>query len=146
MRRRSATAGFTLVELLVVLGLMGLILAAAVMARPRNAVARLETAARSMAAALQLARSRAMAANVDVVVMIDPLKGEFGYPKAMHRLPQGMRVALTIAESERYGERGGLRFFPDGQSSGGDILLTYEGRERRIAVNWLTGEPRLSRR
>ncbi|MBK3665374.1 GspH/FimT family pseudopilin [Bradyrhizobium diazoefficiens] len=143
--RSSSSAGFTLIELLVVLGIMGLILASAVLARPKNAVARVERTARSMAATFQLARSRAMAANTDVVVAIDPVNGEFGYRNAMHKLPKGMSMAVTIAETERLGDTGALRFFPDGQSSGADILLSYQGHTRRIAVNWFTGEPVLGR-
>jgi general secretion pathway protein H len=61
----------------------------------------------------------------------------------MHTLPRGMIAAVTVAETERFGDRGGIRFYPDGQSSGGEIALTLEGRQARIAVNWLTGEPRL---
>jgi general secretion pathway protein H len=56
-----------------------------------------------------------------------------------------MTVALTVAETERVANIGGIRFFPDGQSSGGEIALTLEGRSARIAVNWLTGEPQLNR-
>jgi general secretion pathway protein H len=52
---------------------------------------------------------------------------------------------MIAAESERVGDSGGMRFYPDGQSSGGEIVLALEGRASRIAVNWLTGEPRLSR-
>ena len=143
--RSSSSAGFTLIELLVVLGIMALILASAVVARPQNAAARVERTARSMAATFQLARSRAMTANTDVVVAIDPVNAEFGYRNAMHKLPKGMSIAVTIAETERRGDTGGLRFFPDGQSSGGDILLSYQGYTRRIAVNWFTGQPVLGR-
>jgi general secretion pathway protein H len=55
-----------------------------------------------------------------------------------------MAVALTIAEPERAQDSGGLRFYPDGQSSGGEIILALDGHISRIAVNWLTGEARLS--
>jgi general secretion pathway protein H len=56
-----------------------------------------------------------------------------------------MAVAMTVAENERTTNIGGIRFFPDGQSSGGEIALTLDGRSTRIAVNWLTGEPQLNR-
>ena len=55
----------------------------------------------------------------------------------------GMVAAVVVAETERSGDVGGIRFYPDGQSSGGEIALTLDGRSARIAVNWLTGEPRL---
>jgi general secretion pathway protein H len=63
----------------------------------------------------------------------------------MHALPRGMTVVMIAAEKERRGYSAGMRFYPDGQSSGGEIVLALEGRASRIAVNWLTGEPWLSR-
>ena len=144
-RRAKQTAGFTLVELLVVMGIMGLILAAVLVARPKTAATRVAVAARAVAATLQLARAQAMASNAETVVRIDAQKHQFGLAKSMHALPRGITVAMTVAETERVGDSGGMRFYPDGQSSGGEIVLVLEGRTSRIAVNWLTGEPRLSR-
>jgi len=143
--RGKCSPGFTLIELLVVLGIMGLVLAGVMAAKPNAAATRVAIAARSVAATLQLARARAMAGNVETVVHIDTQRHEFGMASAMHALPRGMTVALTIAETERRGDSGGLRFYPDGQSSGGEIVLMLDGRASRIAVNWLTGEPRLGR-
>jgi general secretion pathway protein H len=144
-RRAKQTAGFTLAELLVVIGIMGLILAAVLVARPKTAATRVAVAARAVAATLQLARAQAMASNAETVVRIDPERRRIGLTRSMHALPRGMTVAVTVAESERVGDSGGMRFYPDGQSSGGEIVLTLEGRTSRIAVDWLTGEPRLSR-
>jgi general secretion pathway protein H len=139
-----SSRGFTLIELLVVLGIISLVLSYAISSRPNAATARVTVAARSVALTLQLARARAMAGNIETVVRIDAEKGEFGMPGAVHALPNGTTVALTIAENERFGNGGGLRFYPDGQSSGGEIVLGLDGRSSRIEVNWLTGEPRLS--
>jgi general secretion pathway protein H len=139
------SAGFTLVELLVVMGIMGLVLATVLSAKPKTAATRVAVAARAVAATLQLARAQAMASNAETVVRIDTQKRQFGLAKSMHALPRGMTVAMTAAETERIGNSGGMRFYPDGQSSGGEIVLMLDGRASRIAVNWLTGEPQLSR-
>jgi general secretion pathway protein H len=128
----------------VVIGIIGLVLAVSISARP-NSAARVAVAARTLAATLQLARARAISSNVETVVRIDTQKGEFGTASAMRALPTGMTVALTVAEAERTGDSGSVRFYPDGQSSGGEIVLRLDGRASHIAVNWLTGEPRLSR-
>jgi general secretion pathway protein H len=141
----KSSAGFTLVELLVVMGIVGMILAVVLSARPNTAATRVAVAARAVAATLQLARAQAMASNTETVVRIDTDKRQIGLARSMHPLPRGMTVAITVAETERAGDTGGMRFYPDGQSSGGEILLTFEGRMSRIAVNWLTGEPQLSR-
>ncbi len=146
MRRKpKSSAGFTLVELLVVMGIMGLVLAAVLAARPKAAATRVMVAARSVAATLQLARAQAMASNTEVVVRFDMQKRQFGLARSMHDLPRGMTVAMKLAEAEAEGATGGMRFYPDGQSSGGEIVLMLEGRASRIAVNWLTGEPHVIR-
>ena len=36
------------------------------------------------------------------------------------------------------------RFFPDGGSTGGHVELTYNGREYRVDVAWLTGDATLA--
>jgi general secretion pathway protein H len=84
-----------------------------------------------------------MSSNAETLFRIDVEKNRFGLPNSMHTLPRGMIAAVTDAETERFGDRGGIRYYPDRQSSGGEIALTLEGRQARIAVNWLTGEPRL---
>jgi general secretion pathway protein H len=144
-RTRKSSAGFTLVELLVVMGIIGLILATVLSARPKTAATRVAVAARAVATTLQLARAQAMASNAETLVRIDMQKRQFGVAGSMHALPRGMTVAMTVAETERVEDSGGLRFYPDGQSSGGEIVLMLDGRAYRIAVNWLTGEPQLSR-
>jgi general secretion pathway protein H len=145
MKLRGKSAGFTLVELLVVMGIMGLILTGVLAAKPKTAATRVAVAARAIAASLQLARTQAMASNAETVVRIDVERRQFGVAGSMHALPRGMTVAMTVAETERIADSGGMRFYPDGQSSGGEIVLMLEGRASRVAVNWLTGEPRLSR-
>lgn len=142
-RPAPSSAGFTLAELLVVIGIIALVLAGTLSAKPKAAVTRVAVTARSVAATLQLARAQAMSSNAETLFRIDVEKGRFGLPNAMHTLPRGMVAAVVIAEAERAGDLGGIRFYPDGQSSGGEIALTLEGRSARIAVNWLTGEPRL---
>ena len=61
-------------------------------------------------------------------------------------LPEGMNVELNTARSELTSETaGGIRFFPDGGSTGGNVRLEANGRIYRVNVAWLTGEARLER-
>ena len=80
--------------------------------------------------ALRLARAAAIARNREVAVVIDveqrTIEGD-GLPVAALRAPTSL-VELTIAEpNARAPSRGGFRFFADGSSTGGDIVLRLRG-------------------
>jgi general secretion pathway protein H len=142
-RTRRHVAGFTLFELLVVLGIVAVVLGTMIVARPNASGTRVNAAARAVLATLRLARAQAIERNTEIVVSIDPETRTVRSSKGQWQLPQGVRVALTYAQSERMGVAGGLRFYPDGQSSGGEISLGLEGRMARLSVSWLTGEARI---
>jgi general secretion pathway protein H len=141
-----ASAGFTLLELLVVLATLSLVAALALpsLRRPPDNL-RLETATRTLASALRLSRAQAIARNADVVLTIHADRRVFeSSTGSAIRLDQEISVEMIYAASERRGRAAGaIRFFPDGTSSGGDIVLTLDKRRARISVNWLTGEARL---
>jgi general secretion pathway protein H len=140
---RSKSAGFTLVELLVVVGLLGLTLAIVAAGRPRSSALRLQTEAQTLVRELSRARRVAIVTNSEAVVLIDPTRHRVSTGRSSRQIAVDMGVTVTIADTERSTQGGGFRFYPDGQSSGGDILLAMHGREARISVNWLTGQPRL---
>ena len=61
-------------------------------------------------------------------------------------LPEGMNVELNTARSELTSESaGGIRFYPDGGSTGGSVRLEANGRVYQVNVTWLTGEASLER-
>ena len=61
-------------------------------------------------------------------------------------LPEGMNVLLTTARSELTSENvGGIRFYPDGGSTGGSVQLEANKRMYTINVAWLTGEASIQR-
>jgi general secretion pathway protein H len=139
-------AGFTLIETLVVLMMIGLLASVAIPPlRQPPAGLRLEANARMLASTLRLSRAQAIARNTDVVVSIDAdqrLVAAAELPGS--RLDRDIAIVLTLAAPEQRGpSRGGIRFFPDGTSSGGDVALSLEKRRARISVNWLSGEVRL---
>ena len=136
-------AGFTLLELLVVLSILALLAALAVPAltAPSDGL-RLRTASEQIAAALRLARANAIALNGEAAVVIDAESRSIHRTDGpVQRFAPDIAVYLTIAESERATPtRGGFRFFADGSSTGGDIVLRLRGREVRLCVDWLTGK------
>ncbi len=143
---RSSTKGFTLVELVVVLMIVALMMALIGTSISRNiSGAEMRSAARKVAASMRYTRTKAILSKSQQVFLLDTETLVF---KAADRepveLPEGMNVELNTARSELTSETaGGIRFFPDGGSTGGNIRLEANGRIYRINVAWLTGEASL---
>ena len=95
-RPARSSAGFTLAELLVVIGIIGLVLAGTLSAKPKAVATRVAVTARSVTATLQLARAQAMSSNAETLFRIDVEKGRFGLPNSMHALPRGMIAAVVV--------------------------------------------------
>jgi general secretion pathway protein H len=144
-RRRwqgSGAAGFTLIEMLIVLAVIGLA-AGIIAARGPWRSHGLETRAlvASVAETLRAARGRAIATNRTVLVAVN---GEHhslsveGGPDLM--FPPSLGVTAAAGPAGVAGkELIGIRFAPDGSSTGGRILLADGKRQTRIAIDWLTG-------
>lgn len=145
-RAGEIRSGFTLVELLVVLAVLGLALAL-VVPIGRNAwpgvAAR--TGAETVAAALREARSDAVARNRETALLLDldarllMLNG--GPPVSLDR---GLDLALVTGTEEVLATgAGSIRFFPDGTSTGGRVTVAREERRLDVLVDWMTGRVRI---
>ena len=143
-------AGFTLIELLVVLAIMGLMLAAVLPGRFGGEGLELRAAARAMADGLQRARSLAVVSGEETVFAVDVANRQFQGPGDARPavLPPRVRLALRTVRGAVAGpDVGGIRFFPDGGSTGGGIVLGEsgeDGHQYRISVSWLTGRVEVS--
>jgi general secretion pathway protein H len=147
-RFRRLSRGFTLVELLVVLVIASLVLALVGTSISRSiSGAEMRTAARKLAASLRYTRTRAIISKSEQVFLVDI--DNHSYTAAERNpveLPEGMNVQLNTARSELTSEHvGGIRFYPDGGSTGGYVLLEANKRIYRINVGWLTGEGSVQR-
>ncbi len=148
MRRGVArqARGFTLLEMIVVLAILGFALGLILTHGPvRSAAVETRAAASAIAGNLRLARTRAMAEARPVSVAIDP---------ATHRIQvEGQKpAALPVAVGFNYVNPAGkpvagetvLRFAPDGSASGGAIELVDGNRRAEIGIDWLTGRVRIT--
>ncbi len=122
--------GFTLLEMLIVIAILGLV-AGLVLARGpmRSAGLNARSAATLLAGSLRAARSEAIATDQPVAVRID---GPAGLVQIGARPPQ--RLGAQLVSPERP-----IVFAPDGSSSGGQIVVAAGPLRRLVAVDWLTG-------
>jgi general secretion pathway protein H len=105
----------------------------------------MKSAARRTAAMVRLTRDSAIRRSAEQVLMVD-LEGHqlslAGYRSL--KLPNGVELGLEAASRELVDDaHGAIRFFPDGSSTGGRILLTRKGHGYQIGVTWLTGRVEL---
>ena len=139
--------GFTLVEILVVLAIIGLALGlVAVRGSPGNRTMALEAAAMGIAEDLRQARAQAVYGNAPVRLMIDLERRTWGLGNAPRRaLPPDVAVEfLTIASAVVGKGVAGIDFAPDGSSTGGTITLRDGAQIIRITIDWLTGRVRIA--
>lgn len=148
-RREGSRAGFSLVEMLAALAIVGLVagVATQLVRRPSPRL-RVESAARSLCAALRLTRMRAISANEEIALTIDLRRKAFVSPVVAETvLPPDMKIDLTTsAVEQRSRNSADVAFYPTGGSSGGEVALAIEGARAEISVNWLTGATRCTLR
>lgn len=128
--------GFTLLELIVVLVILGLMLSLVLVQGPvRSPTVEFDSVVRQVTGALRLARSRAIADDRLVAVQFAPR----GY-RLDQETPIVFSPGISLSGSPL------IDFTPDGGSSGGEITLRMGRRQMVIGVDWLTGQVKLSER
>jgi len=109
--------------------------------------AQARAATRKVVASLRYTRAKAIIDKKEKVFLVNTETRSYTAPgRKPVDLPEGVDVTITTARSELTSEEvAGIRFFPDGGSTGGHIELTVNEREYRINVAWLTGEASLEK-
>jgi len=144
---RTAHGGFTLVEMLVVLVVMALLVSFSPLLVDRIMPRlRVEAAARELADTMRQARGFAIRDNRARFVVIDvgDRVAAIGGGRTRQRIPPDVQVDLVIAGIEQIDAGAGrIRFFPDGTSTGGKVVLTSAERSLAVVVDWFDGKIRL---
>ena len=151
----SSRAGYTLLELLVVLIIVGLILAIAQpLFLPTNSSTNIKAKAGELAMMLRLVRSEAISQNRPQAAALD-LQGRLFWTAGQEpiSLQQDLEVSLFQRRQsdrphsrEREATLSRILFFSNGSSSGGVISLTNGHDRYDIRVDWLTGKVSIGNR
>lgn len=134
--------GFTLVELLVVLAIVGALLAVAPVALQRyRESADYRNTLRTIAAGLSEARREAIAGGRVVAFSVDLGGRQYGVDGGPRReLPDGVVVRATVADTDLVDNVARIRFYPGGNATGGSIeVIRRSGTGARLRTDWLDG-------
>ena len=136
--------GFTLLELIVVLFII--VLGFSVVSlnlSSGNESTKLKIAARDLVSALRFARGEALISHQEMSVIIDLEANTYSVSRRdkLYQIPKSIGVTVVAAKSQTKGTRlAGMRFFADGSSTGGRVILKQGNLSWQIDINWLTGQ------
>jgi general secretion pathway protein H len=143
---RSSTgpeAGFTLLEMVCALAIVGLMAAVLLPAIPRQTSrARLEAYAIETAALLKADRNAAIKRRLDVTTQVDAPSRSLrsGASGQTLRVPEDVRFETLLPRNcDNRPVVASISFFASGMSCGGVIVLAKLDAGYEIRVNWLTG-------
>jgi general secretion pathway protein H len=130
--RRRLSLGFTLIETIVVLVILGLALTIVAGFLPRRSTtSELTGATARVAGALRVARSRAMVQSRPVQFVVAPDGHGFRLDNAAVSLAPAVAIIMPAPRL--------IVFAPDGSTSGGSLRVSMNDQQRVIRVDWLTG-------
>lgn len=143
MRSRWTEAGFSLLETVCVLAIIGLLAAIALPAFPRGTSrTMLEAYALETAALLKADRNAAMRRGAPVATQLNSISRTIrsGASGRFIQLPKDVAFnAVLAAQCDRRAAGTTIAFFPSGMSCGGAISLSRLGAGFEIRIAWLTG-------
>jgi general secretion pathway protein H len=144
MRSRTGPeAGFTLLEMVCALAIVGLMAAVLLPAIPRQTSrTRLEAYAIETAALLKADRNAAIRRRLDVTTQVDAPSRSLrsGASRQTVRVPEDVRFETLLPRNcDNRPVVASISFFASGMSCGGVIVLARLDAGYEIRVNWLTG-------
>lgn len=136
--RAPGEAGFTLIEMIVVLVVLGLMIGILVARGPtRSATIDLNAASRTLTDALRHARGQAIVTGRAIRISAAQAREALAHAAARNQAGPVTLIVHSPPGDPR--QDGTLRFDPDGSSNGGRIVIA-EGHEAvSIGIDWLTG-------
>lgn len=138
--KSRAAAGFTLIETLVVLTIVALALAIVVPAISKSMTVNVHDVARDVQISLRQARAKAVSGQHSTQFWVDTQKQNYlSHKNTIKSFPDDISMHLKVASSEVQGAKAGVRFFPDGSSTGGQVTVSDTAVKVQVEIDWLTG-------
>ena len=145
--RQKSAAGFTLLELTLVLTILGLLAVLVVFnTRQVSPATHARAAAQAISGGLRAARSEALKTNRGVTFSLDLENLTFRWGQSPQQtLPNDLHLSLLTGRDQVVsGAVGGIRFDPDGGSTGGRVTIEGGNRAWMVGVDWLSGRVTLA--
>ncbi len=137
-------AGFTLLELMVVMALLALLMGLVLPGLQRTVKKERDRASlRQLTPALRLARSQAATTRQRVRVFVNRESGRYWMDGSDRRgVLTGMRIGeISLVWQDQTRRQGYIAFYGDGSSSGGKLALEdHTGRRYNLEVEIITGK------
>lgn len=145
--RAQRQFGFTLLELIVVLAIMAGI-AAVILPLATDMRARyvMRTNLREVSSVLRYARAEAMQSQSSKAVVFDTHEKTYkleGDDETFTIEDVGIEVMTAASEITDGGRYAAIRFYHDGASTGGRVILTEDDDKQAVDVVWMTGQVRV---
>ncbi|MGV6808346.1 MAG: GspH/FimT family pseudopilin [bacterium] len=142
MRKNHPQYGFSLLELMIVLVLGAMLTGVVATSLSKGPVLRKN--ARDVVSSLRHARSLAIMQQQDAVWRMNIEQKKFWIQsikqQRSRQLDESIETKVLTAESEVSSQsEAGIRFFPDGSSTGGKVELSYKEQHYQINVEWISG-------
>lgn len=133
-------AGFTLLEVIIVMCIIALVASLAVSLTPGTGRARLKALTLETAALLRRERLGAIFTGRAHQVSIDyAARALIGDGGDIVPIPSDVVLDVLAVDDSSFGRLSAIRFEPDGASSGGVLKLSLQKAEYEVRVNWYTG-------
>lgn len=139
-RSRFAQGGFTLIELLVVVSLIAVVYALALPSLAQlTTEGQLDRATNRLHAELRAARAQALLEGRAVALDVAAGMAEPDISVTVKQAPAGEAGGgAKIVKDHR------VAFFPDGSATGRQIIMSADGGQRVLNLDWLTGKVSLA--
>ena len=108
----------------------------------------LRAAAEGMRADIRRLRNAALSQSRETVILFDTAAGTWadGAGRSLGQMPDGAHLAAVVARPEQLREDlGGVRFYPDGTSTGGTVTLSHGEDRIELSIDWFDGHVAVAR-